>query len=347
MTAIPLPAAGHESALFTIADASQVGEARRAAAVMADRLSFDATIAGRVAIVVTEAAGNLLKHAGGGTLVWRQVGTVERPGLELVALDRGPGIPDVARSLQNGYSTAGTPGPGLGAIRRLSDEFDVYSTPDRGTALLSRVYARAPAPATPPLRCGAVCVAKAHEEVCGDAWAVDPHPGGGRVLVADGLGHGPEAHRAARHAIDVLAGEKGGAAATVEACHQALRSTRGAAVAVAEIDLPARRLRFAGLGNVTGAIFSPGRRQNMVSVNGTAGHGTVRVRAFDYDWERRAALVMASDGINTRWTLDDYPGLASRDPSLIAAVLYRDHNRGRDDATVVVVSEAVQTEGAA
>lgn len=339
MTATLLPAAGHESVVFAVLDPSQVGEARRASAVIAERLGFASTVAGRLALVVTEAAGNLLKHAGGGELVWRQVGTVQRPGLELLALDRGPGIADVARSLQDGYSTAGTPGTGLGAIRRMSDEFDVYSTPGHGTAVLSRIYAEGAAPAASLLQCGAVCVPKAHEEVCGDGWAMDQRADGGRVLVVDGLGHGPEAHRAARRALDVLAHEKGGAAATLEAAHDALRSTRGAAVAVADLDVLARRVRFAGLGNVTAAVFGAGRRHNMVSVNGTAGHGTVRARAFEYAWEPRGTLVMASDGLGTRWALDDYPGLAARDPSLIAAVLYRDHTRRRDDVTVVAVSE--------
>jgi anti-sigma regulatory factor (Ser/Thr protein kinase) len=333
------PDVRHESAVVPVTEPSQVGDARRAAAAIAARLGFGTTPAGRLAIVVTEAAGNLVKHAGGGQLVWRQVGTPARPGVEMVALDRGPGIGEVARALEDGFSTTGTPGTGLGAIRRLSDDFDLYSGHGRGTAVLSRVYAHPPAPDTTPLRSGAVCVPKPHEEVSGDAWAVDDRPAGARVLVVDGLGHGPDAHRAARAALAAAAPDRGGPAETVEACHLALRSTRGAALAVAEIDLAAGRVRFAGVGNVTGAVFGGTRRQNMVSMNGTAGQGAARVRAFDYAWEPRATLVMASDGLATRWSLDDYPGLAARDPALIAGVLYRDHTRGRDDVTVVAVRE--------
>ena len=339
------PAATHESAALLVADPSQVGDARRAAAAMANRLGFAETAAGRLALVVTEAAGNLVKHAGGGRIVWREVGTRTRPGLEVLVLDRGPGIPDVERALEDGYSTAGTSGTGLGAIRRLSDEFDVYSAPGRGTAVLSRLYGKPPEDPQPPLRAGAICVPKAHETVCGDGWALDQVGGRTRVLVADGLGHGPDAHRAARAALAVLEREKGGAADVVQACHDALRSTRGAAVAVAELDRAARRVLFAGVGNVTGAVFGGGRRQNMVSLNGTAGQGNARVRAFEYQWEPRATLVMASDGLGTRWSLDDYPGLAGHDPALVAGVLYRDHDRGRDDVTVVALDERGGEEG--
>jgi hypothetical protein len=72
-------------------------------------------------------------------------------------------------------------------------------------------------------------------------------------------------------------------------------------------------------------------------VNGTVGQGTLRVREFDYAWSPGSVLVMASDGLGTRWSLDDYPGLAARHPALVAAVLYRDHARGRDDVTVLAV----------
>jgi anti-sigma regulatory factor (Ser/Thr protein kinase) len=334
------PAAAHESAALAVGDSSGVGEARRSAGALAERLGFGETVAGRLALVVTEAAGNLVKHAGGGEIVWRQVGTASAPGIEVIALDKGPGIADVARSLQDGYSTSGTPGTGLGAIRRLSDEFDVYSAPGRGTAVLSRVYSEPPAAASGGVRVGAVCLPKRGEEVSGDGWGVHGRAQTSLVLIVDGLGHGPDAHRAAQRALAVLSEERAGAAETAQACHEALRSTRGAALAVAEIDRAGQRVRFAGVGNVTGAIFAAARRQNMVSINGTAGQGTVRVRAFDYVWDPCATLVMASDGLGTRWSLDDYPGLGARDSALIAAVLYRDHTRGRDDVTVVVLRES-------
>ena len=339
------PGAPHEGKALAILEPSQVGEARRAVAAMGERLGLDATRMGRLAIVATEAASNLIKHGGGGELVVRAIGTAGRPGVEMLALDRGPGIADVARSLRDGYSTSGTPGTGLGAIRRLSDEFDLYSSSGRGTAMLSRLYGAGAAAPEARLQDAAVCLPKPREDVSGDAWAIQYRAAGARVAVVDGLGHGPDAHLAASRALAALAQDRGTAAEAVETCHDALRSTRGAAVAVAEVDLANREVHFAGVGNVTGAVIAGGRRQNMVSVNGTAGQGTVRVRAFQYAWEPGSVMVMASDGLGTRWSLGDYPGLAARHPALVAGVLYRDHTRGRDDVTVVVVRERPEDGG--
>ncbi len=337
--------APHEGKALPVVDSSQVGEARRAVVAMGERLGLDATRMGRLAIVATEAAGNLIKHGGGGQLLVRAIGNGDRPGLEMLALDRGPGIADMARSLRDGYSTSGTPGTGLGAIRRLSDEFDLYSSSGRGTAVLSRLYTDGPAPPEPRLQVAAVCLPKPREDVSGDAWAIEHRTSGARVTVVDGLGHGPDAHHAASRALAALAHDHGTAAEAVETCHYALRSTRGAAVAVAEVDVAGGEVRFAGVGNITGAVIAGGRRQNMVSVNGTAGQGTVRVRQFQYAWEPGCVMVMASDGLGTRWSLGDYPGLAARDPALVAGVLYRDHTRGRDDVTVVVVRERLEAGG--
>src|SRR4051794_24710081 len=93
----------------------QAGEARRRAATMASSLRLDETTAGRLALVVTECANNLWKHAHGGEILLNPLG-LEDPGVEVLALDKGPGMSDPARCFQDGYSTAGSPGTGLGAI---------------------------------------------------------------------------------------------------------------------------------------------------------------------------------------------------------------------------------------
>src|SRR6202008_2310592 len=108
----------------------------------------------------------------------------------------------------------------------------------------------------------------------------------------------------------------------VETCHLALRSTRGAALAVTEVDVEAGVVRFAGVGNVAGSILNGSQTHHTVSHNGTAGHGMVRIREFSYPWPKGALLVLATDGLATRWTLESYPGLSARAPALVAAVLY-------------------------
>ena len=326
-----------------IADASQIGAARRAAAELASSLGFDETRMGQVSLIVTEAGTNLVKHGGGGQILLRGVEEADCRHVEIVALDRGPGMANVARCLEDGYSTAGSPGTGLGALRRLSCELDIYSRVGHGTAVLARVGDRTCQPGAHGRRgieIGGFCLPMPGEETCGDAWEEEPRIGGTTLLVADGLGHGPGAAEAAKEAVKAFRALRGRPPAErLETIHAALRSTRGAAVAVADVDLETRVVRFAGLGNISARLVGEGRVRHLVSHNGTAGHAARRIDEFTYPWAARDLLVMHSDGLATQRDLDAYPGLLERHPSLVAAVLYRDFTRGRDDVAVVIARE--------
>jgi anti-sigma regulatory factor (Ser/Thr protein kinase) len=328
-----------------VEEGSQVGEVRRAALALAAEVGLGEPRSGRLAIVTTELATNVVKHGGGGEILLRRLD--DGPGLELLALDRGPGMRDVAESLRDGHSTAGTAGTGLGAVVRLSDWHEVYSAPGVGTAVVARLAASAGCSAGSsggvPLEVGAVCVARRGETVSGDAWSAVQGPHRSIVMVADGLGHGPEAHAAATAAIRAF---HEAAAMTpaeiIDAAHRALHGTRGAAVGVAELDWERRVVRFAGVGNIAGAVGRVGAMRSFVSHGGIVGHECRRVHQFDYDWPAGALLVLHSDGLQTSWKLDRYPGLHRCDPALVAGVLYRDYSRGRDDTTVFVAREMAQ-----
>lgn len=321
-----------------IRDASGVAEARREVTGLAKAVGFDASGVGKVAIVVTEAATNLVKHTPQGQLLARAFDRHGVAVIEVLALDQGPGIANIGESLRDGYSTAGSPGTGLGAIKRLSDEFDIYSAPGKGVALLSQLLLRKPPSGThaAPLEIGVVCLPMPGEEACGDDWAVEWRGGHCVILVADGLGHGPDAAVASRAAVDMLrTNPQLEPVSLIEFAHGALRSTRGAAMAVADIDL-AREVRYAGVGNIAGVICAPGSTRHMASHAGIVGHEVRKIQEFVYPWTQDSLLVMHSDGLATHWNLNQYPGLAARHPSLIAGVLYRDFARGRDDVAVVV-----------
>src|SRR5271155_771259 len=118
-----------------VRDASQIGEARRAAAGLARRKGFSQDVAARIALVATELATNLLKHAGEGLVAINEFVDADGSGIELLALDKGPGMADVARCLIDGFSTAGSPGTGLGAVARGSDSYAIYSRPGGGSAV--------------------------------------------------------------------------------------------------------------------------------------------------------------------------------------------------------------------
>lgn len=324
---------------FDLHEPSQVGEARRAAARLAEELNFNDTCSGRLAIVVTELGTNLVRHAQGGRLLM----AVQRDGdsagcVELLSVDNGPGMSDVNGCLRDGYSTGGTPGTGLGAIQRLSDEFSITSTPGRGTIVVARVHAP-PGHAPARFRASALSLAIKGETVCGDAYALRSTGDQARLLVADGLGHGPGAAEAAQAAVRVFdaAAPETLPAQVLERAHGALRITRGAAVAVVHLDAARGTLLFAGAGNIAGRIVSGVQDRSLLSQHGTVGLQIRRLQDVPYDWPEHSLLILHSDGLATRWTLTDTPGLLQCDPLVIAAWLVREHSRGRDDVTVVVI----------
>ena len=171
------------------------------------------------------------------------------------------------------------------------------------------------------------------------------HPDRCLLLVADGLGHGPDAATAANEAVRVLDSNPSlEPARLLEFVHLALRPTRGAAVAVAEIisTSAGRQVKFAGIGNIAGSVVTVSEVRHMVSHNGIAGHEARKFQEFTYSWSLGSLLVLHSDGLNTRWRLESYPGLTVRHPSLIAGVLFRDFDRKTDDVTAVVIKERLK-----
>ena len=321
-----------------IVESSQIAEARRTATQLAAALGFDATAAGRVAIVATELATNLLKHGGGGEILLDHYQYAAEPAVEMIALDRGRGIADLQACLRDGFSSTGTAGHGLGAIRRQSDLMEIATWPGLGTAILVRVARQQGSLAlqdTPHWH-GAVSVPMPGEQVCGDSCMALDTSVGPTLLVADGLGHGPEAAIAANEAVRLLQRYPSAQVPQLlELLHAGLRHTRGAAVAVARFDAGARKVIYGGIGNVAGALVDREQMRRMVSLNGTAGLNARKFQAFDYP--ATPLIILHSDGLMTQWSLNRYPGLHNAHPTLIAAVLYRDFARRRDDATVLVM----------
>jgi anti-sigma regulatory factor (Ser/Thr protein kinase) len=329
----------HRQNSIAIADRSSIGEARRISSQMAERTRMSTVEGDRVPLVVTELATNLLLHAKGGEILIRMLPAELGPGLEIIALDRGPGIADVRHCMADGNSNGGTRGCGLGAIRRLSTQFDIYSIERVGTVVISRVRSgKAKLRRTQPLF-STICIPVAGEVECGDAWDLRQVDNKIVAIVADGLGHGPLAAVAAAEALTVFDGTRFDSPIEYfEAAQAPMSTTRGAAIAVAQVDLQRHTLQYSGVGNIAGTIFSVGssKARSLLSHNGIVGSGAPKLQQFDYPWDDGDLLIMHSDGLSTRWRLTDYPGLAQADAAVIAAVLYRDARRDRDDATVLV-----------
>jgi anti-sigma regulatory factor (Ser/Thr protein kinase) len=318
-----------------VLDTSSIGEARRTAGRICAELGASEQHAGEISIVITEAARNVLIHGGGGQVIVSGVLRAPARFVDLLALDSGPGIKDLARAMEDGYSTAGTPGTGLGAIKRLSSILEFYSVPG-GTALFSRLNLNGGPPS--PLNLSGIAIPLAGEKHCGDAWSFVSHPQRKLILLVDGLGHGDGAADAAAHAVSSFhQNVHCDPAEILSYIHDNLKATRGAVAAIAEIREDEKILNYAGVGNISGVVFSGDSARSLVSLNGTLGSVFPKVKTFQSPWNGDSCLIMHSDGIKSRWDLSPYPGLLKKHPATIAGVLVRDFRRQRDDCSVVVL----------
>lgn len=304
---------------------------------------------GRIRLVVSELATNLIRHAGGGILLLRRL-TAPSPGLssgglECLSLDKGPGIADIGFALADRHNPEPAPGGGLGyglgAVRRLSDRFDIHSSRGLGTAVLAQVHGPSN-PASPDtagtarfFAWGAAMVPMAGSDACGDGWAVRPD---GLVLVVDGLGHGEAASVAARRAEEVFAAVPASrdAQAILVSIHEALRGTRGAAACV--LKLHRGEVEFSSVGNIAAAVLSGAGSVTLGGRWGVVGYNAVPPSAARVAWNPGDQIVLHSDGCSHLMNLVADRHLRHADPALTAAVLLRDGVGRIDDQTIVVLT---------
>lgn len=335
---------------ITLSDASGVAEARRAAMSLAQSLGCPDIFKANAALVVTEAATNILKYAGRGRIDLKPYRDADGHGIEIIALDAGPGIASLERAMTDGYSTGGSLGAGFGAMARQTTLLDIYTREGQGTALLARIAcdkstaaSRAAGASKSGQRSadvGACSWPKAGQEICGDAWAVQQADGRLWLTLLDGLGHGPLAADASRTAVAVFRDAAHGAvrpAEVLQRAHTALKATRGAVMAVVLFEPERHQVTFAGVGNIVCSVQSLAGAQHLLSTDGTVGYNMRLVRENSADWHAGAVFIASTDGLSTRWNLNRHAGLIDHHPSLIAAVMHRDFGKDSDDSTVVVV----------
>lgn len=327
--------------LIEVSESSQAGEARRTAVAYAEEMHMEESRCGAIAIAATEMATNLVKHAGRGHILLQPLHG-SNSGIRIMSVDKGPGIANVARALEDGHSTAGTMGTGLGAIRRLADSFELYSLPESGTVVCAEFRQTRTTQATrPAIEVGVVSEPLAGEDVSGDGWGMRTTVNGILLMLVDGLGHGLLASEAAREAERVLSETReDNPKEIIHISHLALKKTRGAAESIARINTENGLVSYAGVGNISASIVSPAGSRSIASHNGILGQNTERVQEFTLPWNSNDILVMHSDGLLSRWDLQRYAGIWNRASSVIAAVLHRDFSRGRDDVTVLVAKAA-------
>jgi anti-sigma regulatory factor (Ser/Thr protein kinase) len=316
---------------------SSIGAVRRTARALAESLGLGPARAAEVGLAVTEAVSNQIKHAGGGGILLRACRCSRGAGLQVVAIDSGPGIPDVVQAVKDGHSTAGTLGIGLGAVARLASWYDLYSS-SHGTVLAATFGSCTCTTSSTSARAAGVTRAMSGQAVCGDAYAVRVDGPALTVILADGLGHGPLAATASTAAVRAFTDAPfGPPAALLAAAHQGARGTRGAAVAVAQFTGDGS-IRYCGAGNISGHVVSGQARRQMMSYPGIAGVNARTPHELVYELPSHAVVIMHSDGVTDRMTIDGRSGLLARSPVVVAATVLRDFGARNDDACVVAVA---------
>lgn len=320
-----------------VTDASSVGEVRRTAMTVGHKLGLDQTRAGELALLATEVSRNVLVHGGGGQVILAGQKNGSDAVARILAMDNGPGIGDVPRAMGDGYSTAGTMGGGLGAMKRIASEFEIF-TGSHGTIVMLEVGKEG---RNHGLQIAGMAIPYPGERVCGDGWMFHSEPDRTVAMVVDGLGHGWGAADAAQEAVATFQKNvQQPPREVLAAIHDALRKTRGAVASVVEIRPKSGAVNYAGVGNISAVLMNDQGSRSLVSHNGTLGVATPRIQEFQFEWAPRTILILHSDGLQTRWDLSAYSGLLARHAAVIGGALLRDFRRHRDDASVMVIKAA-------
>lgn len=306
---------------------------------------FDKKRIGELDIVLAEMTSNLHKYANDGEVLAAVFREEENTYIELICIDSGPGMTDIVRMTTDGYSSGKTMGHGLGSIKRLSDHAEIFSQQGWGTIVLSRIY-KTPPPAKAArieLLIKALVVAKPGEQVSGDGYCLKTTRGITKLLIADGLGHGPDANLAINEAAKIFRRcPEDSPAEILRDINREVRKTRGLVATIASFDLKNKNIRIAGIGNISSRFTSPALSKNCLAYNGIVGHNipnTMNDQVIDPKVYNQ--LVMCSDGIRSRWDTNRVPGIQRSDLSIQAAAIYKDYARKTDDMSVIIAKFSV------
>ena len=325
---------------FTANDRSYFSLIKKDIRHLADEAGMSQVRLNELDLIVAEMTSNLFKYSDDGEILMGVFRTEGTPYIELISIDNGPGMMNPTRMIQDGMSTSKTLGHGLGSIKRLSHEFDLYSQVGWGTIVLSRVYNEPEKlkDKKNPLIIRPIIVAKPGETKSGDGFVFKKTEKYIKLMLADGLGHGPEANKAVNEAAEAFRlCPDYSPTETLRFLHSQIRKTRGAVIDIIGYEYESKRWSAAGIGNIAVRMIGPITFRNHMSYNGIVGHnipGTMSDQHYSADDFNQ--VMLCSDGIKTRIDLSKYPQMSKYDQTIFAAAIYKDHARKNDDMSVVM-----------
>ena len=340
---------------------------------LAQQAGAQPLVATEVATVASELGMNIVRYAGRGVLTVSVAGG-DAGYVDIVADDQGPGIGDVALALTEHYSSQGTLGVGLPGVRRMSDAFEIRSSPGAGTTVRTRrqfeggragaraaladrpllaraVWPAAPATAlradegTPPAPPGLAGWQHATvrrpcfgEVVSGDGTVLMPVGHGVFAAILDVLGHGQRAHELARMCERwLLDHAHPDLAGLMLELHREIRGSLGAALMLAYLDPHAASMSVLGVGNTR--LYAIGATPlGLMGQPGILGGGQLpRPRPSVVKIAPGDLVVFATDGISEQLDAQHIAVWRHLAPERIAQQMLREHGRTHDDATCMVL----------
>lgn len=312
------------------------------------RLGFPTTDMVCIVTAVSELARNILLYTGRGELSLRVINERGREGILITAQDDGPGIPDVSKALMDGFSTSRGLGLGLPGARRLMDEFEIRSEVKMETVVKVKKWlgeARIPLEHQrrdrPPVESGAAAGALPGEKVGGDRYAIRRHADGVLFAVIGGLGHAPEAARAAEIAVGVLNRSlSADVVGLVRECHGQLLHSRGVVLTMVSLSTTDGPGSWIGIGNVRGMLLHFNGRHNgsgrsfPVFRAGVVGQQLPPLKPSSLTVEKGDIFVLATDGVAADFVRE---GSLNEPAQVVADRILSKYRLANDDALVLVV----------
>ena len=334
-----------ETIIIHISEKHHVGIARRRISQFAKEFGFLDTQLSEISIVVSELAENAINHGViEGKITCSSFEEAIKKGIQIVYEDKGPGIATIDIIIEDGYSTSGSLGIGLGAISRLMSEFKISSNASKTqprTTIVTKKYLPLKEDSTEILHketlFGVFSRSKLDELYNGDSYFLKHFNGKTIAAIIDGLGHGKDAFKAATEAyLYFFENYNKPLEKIVNELHERLRKTRGAVISIALIDDIKGELEYVGIGNVSTRVFNSPTPIGPHNYNGILGHRISYFKVLKYPWVKGTVIIMTSDGIGENYDPEKYPGLLKQHPIKIASTILKEHGRDYDDATIIV-----------
>lgn len=326
---------------YKIDDRSLIAFIKREIHNLALQLGFTPHRAGETDIIVAELTSNLIKYANGGELLYRANVEEGQNEIEIYCLDKGTGFENVSKIMNDGYSSSNTLGHGLGSIKRLSNDFQIYSMKNWGCVQYVKICEKSDfglSDIKKGLNHSAIALNYPGEKVCGDAYYIKNLKKGFQIFVGDGLGHGQNAHEAVQLAVKAFKqSTESDPAEILRDIHSKVKKSRGLVATVATVDYGLEVWNICGIGNINTRIYDGLENKTYTPYNGIIGHNIPRtLNNSVVPYKKHQIIIMHSDGLRTRWNLSDMTSIFKQSPGIIASALLKENIRGTDDATILV-----------